>query len=395
MKVTGSSVEQLEKDKPRSRCRKWRLWASTDCGRKSKRFSGTYTQALDALAEWVSSLEGQVQNSETFGSYARSWVEWNQAYGNYAPGTIANFWRDYRALSRVLGDKPMDGITPEECKAALLDLKHGGAASGAELSNTYMAEMHSTLRMILQTAEDDGKIARNPMCKIKPPKPDTAEKEWLEPMELGLFLNRLDSIQISQWTMALYLIAMLGLRRGEACALLDSDVEIAPDGSTGLAHVHLALKEADGSVDEPKTKAGIRDLPMPARLCRKVEEWRALRSAICDEGAGTLCCNTNGGIMRPQNLARWWRLNRKGLGCEDMGLHQLRHSNLSMMARNMSPFDLKDWAGWSSIAPAKVYVHRNMDSLRTAVNGAWTMLESGLDAPNLHQIEEAGQTHTV
>ena len=41
MRVKGSTIQQLEKDKPRSRCRKWRLWATTDEGRKSRRFTGT------------------------------------------------------------------------------------------------------------------------------------------------------------------------------------------------------------------------------------------------------------------------------------------------------------------------------------------------------------------
>lgn len=34
MKVTGSTIQQLERDKPKSRCRKWRLWATTEQGRK-------------------------------------------------------------------------------------------------------------------------------------------------------------------------------------------------------------------------------------------------------------------------------------------------------------------------------------------------------------------------
>ena len=146
------------------------------------------------------------------------------------------------------------------------------------------------------------------------------------------------------------------------------------------AHVHQAFKEASGKVEEPKTKAGIRSLPMPARLCAKVAEWREARRILGHGSAPYLCCNARGNLMHAQNLNRWWRLNRDALGCADMGLHQLRHSNLSMMARRMSPFDLKDWAGWSSIAPARIYVHRDMDAMRAAVYDVWGFL----DAPDLH-----------
>ena len=384
MRVHGKGgIEQLEKVNsngnpiPRSRCRRWRLWLSTDEGRKSRCFHGTYSEAQNALRDFREETEGIVPNSDTFAAYAESWLDWTRSCGRYAVGTIANYERDIRALDRVLADERMQDITPDTCRAALLNLKHGGAASGRELSNTYMAEIHGTLKQIMQTAEDDGKVARSPMAKVKAPRPDTPERDWLEPMELALFLNRLDGMQLTQWTMTLYLMAMLGLRRGEAVALYDSDVEISRDGFggwSGVAHVRRAMKEADGEIGSPKTKSGIRDLPMPARLCEKVAEWREARYRRGLADAPTLACNVDGGAMRPQNLARWWRLHRDGLGCHDMGLHQLRHSNLSMMARRMSPFDLKDWAGWSSIAPAKVYVHRDMDSLRSAVNDVWAIV---------------------
>lgn len=384
MKVRGKGgIEQLDKVNsngnpiPRSRCRRWRLILSTDAGKRTRRFRGTYSEAQDALRAFREEIEGLVPNGETFASYAQTWLAWARDSGRYAAGTIANYERDVRALSRVLGDVAMDAVTPEACKEALLSLKHGGSASGKELSNTYMAEMHGTLAQIMQTAEDDGRIARNPMAKLRAPRPDTPEKEWLEPLELALFLLRLDELPLTQWTMALYLISMLGLRRGEAVALQDSDVSISrdPRGAwSGTAHVHLAMKEANGKIEDPKTASGVRDLPMPARLCGKVAEWREIRWRRGLADAPTLACNVDGGAMRPQNLARWWRLHRDELGCHDMGLHQLRHSNLSMMARRMSPFDLKDWAGWSSIAPAKVYVHRDIDSLRAAVADAWEVV---------------------
>lgn len=383
MKVTGSTIEQLEKGKPKGKCRKWRLWATTEQGRKSKRFTGTWTQAQEALAAFVEKLEGIVPNAETFGSYADSWYTWTADSGRYASGTLANYARDLKALKRVLGEDAMDSIGPEECKAALTNLKHGGSMSGQELSNTYMAGIHSTLKAVLQTAEDDGRIARNPMLKVPCPKPDTAEREWLSPAEVVALLDKLDAQPVSQWTMPVYIMLMLGLRRGEAVALLDSDISMEPDGFggwVGTCHVHQAFKESSGEVEEPKTKSGIRSLPMPSRLCAKVDEWRAARTVLGHGGAEYLCCNARGNLMHTQNLSRWWRLHRDGLGCPDIGLHQLRHSNLSMMARRMSPFDLKDWAGWSSIAPARVYVHRDMDAMRAAVNDIWGVL----DAPKTH-----------
>ena len=54
------SIIQLEKDKPKSKCRKWRLCTSVGIDpqtgtykTRTRRFSGTYTQAKVALREFI------------------------------------------------------------------------------------------------------------------------------------------------------------------------------------------------------------------------------------------------------------------------------------------------------------------------------------------------------
>lgn len=394
MKVTGSTIQQLDKTKPngkpvpRSQCRRWRLWATTEQGRKSKRFEGTYTAASDALCAWVSELEGIVPNAETFGAYAESWRLWREQSGELAAGTMENDAREVRALRRTaLDSKRMDGITPADCRDALLWLKAHPARGHGELSNTTMNSLHVCLNAIMQQAVDDGELAANPMARMRAPKPDTQEREALSPEELMLLVNRLGDLPLDGRSMALYLMALLGLRRGEACGLYDSDM------SGGYVHVRRSVKERDGSIGEPKSKAGVRTLPMPPALSAKVDEWRRTRDRLGWRDSVTLCCNTEGGVLRPQLLQRWWSGDAKhvgvrdSIGCPGMTLHQLRHSNLSMMARHMSPFDLQRYAGWSSIAPAQVYIHADLDAVSRAVSDAWGCIESQSNAPNLHQNE--------
>lgn len=392
MKVTGSTIQQLEKDKPRSRCRKWRLWATTDEGRRSRRFTGTYTQASDALSALVAELEGQVPNPETFGAYAASWALWRAKSGDLAPGTVENDRRNVAALRRSpLDGVRMDEITPEACRDALLWIKGHPARGDGELSNTTMNKVHVCLNAILQQAEDDGKVSANPMRRVRAPRPDTAERDALAPDELSALLDRVDALPLDGRVMAVYLMACLGLRRGEACALLDSDVR------GGMCEVHLAVKERDGRAGEPKSKAGVRTLPVPPRLQRKVDEWRAARRDAGLADAPTLCCNTRGGVLRPQLLQRWWTGDSAHngvagpLGCGGMTLHQLRHSNLSMVARYMSPFDLQRYAGWSSIEPARVYIHDDLESVKRAVSAAWECIDGASDAPKTHQDMKKGQ----
>ena len=214
MKVTGATVEQLEKDKPRSRCRKWRLWATTECGRKSRRFRGTYTDAQNALKSFAAELSEQIPNDETLAAYAASWALWREKSGTLSPGTVENDKRDIRALCRSeLSGMRMDSITAKDCREALLWLKSHPVRSDGELSGTTMNKLHIKLHSILQTACDDGLIAHNPMARIKPPKVDTKEKEALPPDELTALVMRLGDLPLDGRTMAVYLMAVLEIGR--------------------------------------------------------------------------------------------------------------------------------------------------------------------------------------
>lgn len=366
MQIHGNgSIVPLE-DKPKYRCRKWRLFVCTEEGKKSRVCTGTWTDACKALEAFKNELSDKVPASETFASYAALWLVWRENSRAFATGTIANNAREVRSLCRSkLSTMRLTDITPQDCREALIWIKQNPQRVDGELSNTTMNKIFITLSAIFNQAVEDGIIRVSPMYRISPPKPDTQEKVALTPDELYTFVHDLDALQLDGRVMALYLMALLGLRRGEACALSTHDI------SNGIAYVHAAIKDRNGEISAPKSPAGIRRLPCPRLLLLKVDEWRDVRAY---PDAPTLCHNSRGGVMRPQLLQRWWTGDsthngiREQLGYQDMTLHQLRHSNLSMMARYMSPFDLQRYAGWSSIEPARVYVHDDLASIRRAVD---------------------------
>ena len=365
MKITGSSIQQLEKDKPKSKCRKWRLWVTTEYGRKSRRFNGTYTEAQNALKAFEIELSDKIPNSDTFAAYAESWRLWREKSGNYSPNTTHSDVVNINALNRTkLSTLRMDEITPDICRDELLWLK-SHPARGEEYSAHSMANFHNALSLIFDQAVADGKLARNPMTSVKRPKVNRADREALSPDEIALLLNRVDELPLSGHTVAVYLMACLGLRCGEACALRDDEVY------GGFAHVNSTVRCADRTIGETKTEAGKRVLPIPPRLQAKVDEWRELRRRLGWQNVPTLCCNSKGRMLSTTVLQGWWSNTRDSLGCSGMVLHGLRHSNLSMMARHMSVFDLQRYAGWSTIAPAKIYVHDDLDAVAKAVQLAW------------------------
>ena len=382
MKVTGSSIEQLEKDKPRGKCSKWRLWASTELGRKSKRFTGTWTQAQAALAGFVAELEGIIPNDETFAAYAELWRKWRAGTGELDAQTLENDRTHIATLCRVLGDDKMGDITPERVKAALLDLKNGNNSSGRLLGGTYMNNLFTVLNAIMQTASDDGRIAANPCAKIKAPKPDTAERRALSTAEMDIVFERVEPLARYGDGRAMLVLLMLdaGLRPQEAIALEPQDVDYAKK----CIHVRQAMKEKTGEIGKTKRPASVRTLPMTDRLAQACEAYAAFR-----RGGRCFCENTRDGApLREQNVLRWWKLHREEFGAGDLVPYELRHSNLTKMARFMSIFDLMAWAGWKSIEPAKVYVHRDQSALEAAVLRSQIGNVGGFGAPILHQNEK-------
>ena len=367
MKILGNGSIQPLENKPRYRCRKWRLWVSTDSGRFSRVHHGTWTSACNALEAFKDELSNKVPDSDTFAAYSASWLLWREKSGTLAPGTIANSRRDVAALCRSpLASLALSTIAPSDCREALLWIKEHPIHDIDELSSTTMNKIAIALKQILAQAVDDGKIARNPMENITIPKRDTQERKPLEPDELMRFVHDLATLPLDGRVVSLYLMALLGLRRGEACAVFVDDI----DGN--LLTVHRAIKERNGIIGAPKSKASNRTLPIPPKLREVLREWTITR-AERGYDADVLCCNTKNGILRPQLLDRWWRGDathngiRDVLGYPELTLHELRHSNLNMIARYLSPFDLQRYAGWSSIAPARVYIHDSLNELERAM----------------------------
>lgn len=371
MRVTGSSIEQLEKDRPKGKCRKWRLWATTECGRKSRRITGTWTAAQDALSAFVDELGQLVPNSETFGAYTRSWLAFRAGNGEIKPGTAHSYGTSVNHIcASPLGPMRMDGVTPDDVRAALTWMRTHPLSGSGELSGTTMRTRYAVMKMVCAQAVDDGKMALDPMRSIARPRLDTEERAALTEEELARFLDALSTLPLDGRTMAMYFMAYLGVRRGEACAIASDAVQ------GGYAVISRTVVESTGEFGPTKNEKS-RTLPVPPGLQAKVDEWREVRAALGFADVGTLCCNTEGGVLKPQNLQDWWKSKREALGYPDLVPHLLRHTNLTIMARHMSPFDLQRYAGWTSLAMAMRYVHDDLDAVTAAVNSYWC----GLNAP--------------
>lgn len=364
MKISHGSIQQLDKTKPRNKCRKWRLTCSVDGHRVQKRFTGSISEAKKALEEWRAELSTDSASGIMFGEYAARWRDTRKASGRLSTSTITNDASAVRyLLQSPLKDKPLDCATLDDCEEAMIWVQTHPRGRVDKLSGSTLKQVHVRLRSIYLHAELSGLVRIDPTRHLKAPRIDTEEKTALEPERIEAVLDALDEEPIDGFVMVVYLMLCLGLRRGEALALSFDDIR------DGTAHVHKAYNQSTKTMASTKTAAGSRALPMPHRLKVKLREWTTMREEIGIADAPTIACRYDGQPISVDAMGRWWRDRRDALGCSGFTLHQLRHSNLSMMARVVpSAYDLQRWAGWSDISPARVYIHDSIDALQAAAD---------------------------
>lgn len=385
MKVRGEgSVTPLE-DKPRAKCRKWRLRVSS--GEKdpktgkykppySRNFQGMYREAKAALRAFIEEIErGEVvgRSGMTFEQYSQAWLE--KRKNEVESSTWEKDEGQVKALNYHLGSARLEDITDQMIEDTFAAIMSGDTLSGKVPSGTYANMLAVTLSKILKRAKKDKLIPFNPCQDFIAPKIDTAEKKALRFEDIVALTEKLDPCLPPQLSILFSL--RTGIRRGETCALVWKDI----DFKNKTVSIRHASKKR-GEVGKTKTPASVRKLPLPssmvpALLKRKryiAKEFELIRLKTgSDEPRLTeetpILCSPLGESYKPHAVTRWWDRNRKALGFEGWAVHEMRHSYLSEMARRKTePKTLQKLAGHAKFSTTMdIYVHVGMEEKEEAV----------------------------
>ena len=116
----NGSIIQLEKDKPKSRCRKWQLRVCIGkdprTGKykaRTRRFEGTYTQAKAALREFIDEVEGdrvQGKTTYTFEEYAERYLKRRELNKEIAATTLERQRQLFKAANMHIGKANLAAI---------------------------------------------------------------------------------------------------------------------------------------------------------------------------------------------------------------------------------------------------------------------------------------------
>jgi integrase len=243
--------------------------------------------------------------------------------------------RSYRSmvsehLRPALGDVRSDNVTGAvEAWRAGLAAKVGTG----EIAPKFLVNIRALLNTILKWARHPERayLATDPIAGLERLRlPKSKRRPHYEPGQVVELLRL--AADSPPDDVIIRVVALSGLRRGEAFALGWPDVEWGDGQAGGRLHVRGTLDAVTGAVVRTKTQDSERavDVPQP------VLDALAVHQLTCPPmGAGFVFRDAEG---RPLDPDRWHKqrlvplLKQAGLRVKGTGLHSLRHSYVSLLA---------------------------------------------------------------
>ena len=293
-------------------------WRARYRDANGKEHARHFSRKIDA-AQWLNSVAA-AQASGTYvdpkagrvalGDYAQTWLT-RQAH--LKPSTRSR----YRAIVRchiepTFGPTPLAHIEHSAVTAWINELLDDGIAPPT------VRHIHRVLHMILNSAIDDGRLARNPASRVKLPHARSRDKRFLTHEQVAALADAAGEDQL-----IIRVLAYCGLRFGELAALRIRNV----DPLRRRLQIEESATEVDGRMvfGTPKSHQ-CRSVPVPRSLITD------LAAACAGKSPNELLFTApKGGVLWLRN----WRRRVfdpavEGAGLGQLSPHELRHTAASL-----------------------------------------------------------------
>lgn len=318
--------------------------------------SKTDKQNQKALERFAMDFEDKVKNGKyldgekiTFQEFSERWLKEYARIQLEATTTDVYERLIDTHINPAIGHLKIAKVQPAHLNklySEMLNQRKDGKEGG--YSPTTIKRVHAVTSSIMSTAVQWNIITDNPCERVRPPKQtrNADDVQFFTPEQSEAFLGALDAETRAgtihlQHNIFFQLALFCGLRRGEAVALLWSDIDLKENTvsitkSTGLVHGKPYTKP-------PKNKTSVRTIAVPihimALLKRYRIEYNTYRMSIGNqwEGGESLFIQWNGLQMYPSTpygifkniLHRYNESHEEKL--PDIPLHGLRHTSATLL----------------------------------------------------------------
>ncbi|GAA2812737.1 tyrosine-type recombinase/integrase [Mycolicibacterium pallens] len=246
---------------------------------------------------------------------------WTQFSDSKKPAVSPKTWSGYTQhwelrIKPRFGHVPVDEITRADVQAFVAGLTVGPWAKVSTLR---------LLRSILDVAHQDGRIHRNPALGVSAGRiPERERHRYLTAPEVHTLATA-----CGDQGDVVTILAYTGLRWSELVGLRVKDIDLV----ARRLYVRRAAPEVEGRIviGPPKTRAGIRTVPLP-HVVVDIFKTR-IGGRAPDEPAIT---SPNGAMLRSNNWRRHthWNKALKKTGLAPLTIHDLRHTYASLARKS-------------------------------------------------------------
>jgi integrase len=245
-----------------------------------------------------------------------------------------------------LGRVRLDRVTPRGLNRLYADR----AAAG--LSPATIRRIHATLHRALRDAVRWGDAIENPAARSDPPRTSSGDDlvTWA-PEDVAAFL---DSVVGDALEPLWVVLAMTGMRRGEALGLKWHDVDL----DRAVASIRQTVVEIGGRIETstPKTARGRRVVALDSFTVDALARLR--HPSVTNEDAWVFA-GPDGDVPRPSIVSRRFQAIVRRAGLPRIRLHDLRHTHATLALRaGVHPKIVSERLGHATVAfTLDVYSH--------------------------------------
>lgn len=251
----------------------------------------------------------------------------------------------------------------------LLELKKG-------LSQKSIKDIIIVLKMILKFAVKQKMLAYNEI-EIKFPTMDSKEDlEVLNKNDHKRIINYLQD-NFTFKNLGIYICLSTGMRIGEICGLLWSDIDI-DNGVIRIRRTVQRIYVIDGDkrhteilIDTPKTKNSIRDIPMTSELFKIIKPLKR----VVNENFYVITNDSK--PTEPRTYRNYYERLIKRLGIPKLKFHGLRHSFATRCIESKCDYKtVSVILGHSNISTTlNLYVHPNFEQKKKCIDQMYKFLK--------------------
>jgi integrase len=314
---------------------------------------GTFLAKADALA-FLSTIEADLRRG--------AWID--PRAGQITLRTYANEWLERRPdlavrtreLYRYLLDKH---VLPELGGATLAGLApskiRGWHAGIAQNNPSTAAKAYRLLSSVMRTALIDGLILTSP-CKIEGA---GAEHALERPIATVPEIEALTVAMPQRLQLIVQLATWCQLRRGEILGLRRRDVSIM-HSTIRIEQSRTFVRDGTSLTKPPKSSAGRRTLSVPSSVMASMANH--LVQFTGPDADSLVFTMESGAPLTAAALQRAWAKARRAVFRQDLHLHDLRHTGLTLAAATgATTAELMHRAGHASASAALRYQHATQD----------------------------------